>query len=164
MASSRHSFRFGLSELLLIVFVVFSGVMLAFHSGGFVINFQSLGFTVLSSVQKGVSAVANGVGDTFNAVHELARLREENRELTFMSKNLRISDAMIIGKTERQHLKLTFDLGRTKWPAMFWGGAESLGRDFDKGDTVDLLYQVSRNTFNGVETPQLIITDIRKSF
>jgi len=88
---------------------------------------------------------------------------EENRELTFMSKNLRICDAAVIGKTERQHLKLTFDLGKTKWPAMFWGGAESLHRDFDKGDSVDILYQVGRNCYNGVETPQLIITDIRKS-
>lgn len=88
---------------------------------------------------------------------------EENRELTFMSKSLRIADAAIIGKTERQHLKLTFDLGRTKWPAVFWGGAESLHRDFDKGDKVDVLYQIGRNTFNGIETPQLIITDIRKS-
>ena len=88
---------------------------------------------------------------------------EENRELTFMSKNLRICDAALIGKTERQHLKLTFDLGKTKWPAMFWGGAESLHRDFDKGDNVDVLYQVGRNCYNGVETRQLIITDIRKS-
>ena len=88
---------------------------------------------------------------------------EENRELTFMSRSLRICDAAVIGKTERQHLKLTFDLGRTKWPAMFWGGADFLHRDFDKGDLVDVLYQVARNSFNGVETPQLIITDIRRS-
>ena len=101
--------------------------------------------------------------DLLSTVDDFEPYGEENHELTFMSKNLRISDAMIIGKTERQHLKLTFDLGRTKWPAMFWGGAECLGRDFDRGDLVDVLYQVSRNTFNGVETPQLIITDIRKS-
>ena len=101
--------------------------------------------------------------DLLTIVDDFEPYGEENRELTFMSKNLRISDAMIIGKTERQHLKLTFDLGKTKWPAMFWGGAESLHRDFDKGDLVDVLYQVGRNTFNGVETPQLIITDIRKS-
>ncbi|MBR1402821.1 MAG: single-stranded-DNA-specific exonuclease RecJ [Treponema sp.] len=101
--------------------------------------------------------------DLLSIVDDFEPYGEENRELTFMSKNLRISDAMIIGKAERQHLKLTFDLGKTKWPAMFWGGAESLHRDFDKGDLVDVLYQVGRNTFNGVETPQLIITDIRKS-
>ena len=90
MASSKHSFRFGFSEILLIAFVAFSGVMLAFHSGGFVINFQTLGFTVLSSLQKGVNAVVSGVGGTFNAVHELSRLREENRELTERLKNYEI--------------------------------------------------------------------------
>ncbi|MBQ0051526.1 MAG: single-stranded-DNA-specific exonuclease RecJ [Treponema sp.] len=88
---------------------------------------------------------------------------EENRELTFVSRNLKIADALILGKTERQHLKLTFDCGRTKWPAMLWGGAEFLHRDFDKGDEVDVVYQICRNTYNGVETPQMVITDIRRS-
>ena len=101
--------------------------------------------------------------DLLAIVDDFEPYGEENRELTFMSKSLRICDAMIIGKTERQHLKLTFDLGKTKWPAMFWGGADFLHRDFDKGDLVDVLYQVGRNCFNGMETPQLIITDIRKS-
>ena len=101
--------------------------------------------------------------DLLAIVDDFEPYGEENRELTFMSKNLRICDAMIIGKTERQHLKLTFDLGKTKWPALFWGGAEFLHRDFDKGDLVDVLYQINRNTYNGVESPQLVITDIRKS-
>ena len=90
MASSKHSFHFGLSEILLIVFVAISGVTLAFHSGGFVVNFQSLGFTVFSSLQKGVHAVVTGIGDTVGAVHELSRLREENRELTERLKNYEI--------------------------------------------------------------------------
>ena len=101
--------------------------------------------------------------ELLSVVDDFEPYGEENRELTFMSKNLRICDAMILGKTERQHLKITFDLGKTKWPAMFWGGAEYWNRDFSKGDMVDVLYQVSRNTYNGVESPQLIITDIRKS-
>lgn len=88
---------------------------------------------------------------------------EENPELTFVSRKLRILDAMILGKTERQHLKLTLDAGQTKWPALLWGGAEYLHRDFDKGDLVDVVYKINRNTFNGVETPQMIITDIRRS-
>ena len=88
--ASKTSFRFGFSEILLIIFLAFSGVMLAFHSGGFVLNFKSLGFTVLSSVQKGVSAVTNGIDDTIGAIHELARLREENRELTEKLKNYEI--------------------------------------------------------------------------
>ncbi|WP_407425462.1 single-stranded-DNA-specific exonuclease RecJ [Treponema sp.] len=100
--------------------------------------------------------------DLLAVVDDFEPYGEENRELTFMSKNLRISDALILGK-EQQHLKLTFDLGKTKWPALFWGGAKALHNDFDKGDLVDVLYQVNRNTYNGVESPQLVITDIRKS-
>ena len=68
-----------------------------------------------------------------------------------------------MGKTDRQHLKLTLDCGENKWPALFWGEGERLGRDFVKGDNVDVLYEIKRNLFNGVETPQMILKDIRKS-
>ncbi|MDY6397927.1 MAG: rod shape-determining protein MreC [Treponema sp.] len=111
--ASKHSFRFGLSEFLLIGFVVFSGIMLAFHSGGFVVNFQQVGFTALSSVQKGVSTVASGIGDTFNAVKELARLREENKELTERLKNYEIlqrSNTDIKKENERLKEQLGFSL------------------------------------------------------
>ena len=113
MASSRHFFRFGLSEFLLLIFVVFSGVMLAFNSGGFVINFQRVGFSLLSSVQKGVNAVSTGVCDTVNAVHELARLREENRELTERLKNyelLQRANSDIKKENERLKEQLDFSV------------------------------------------------------
>ena len=87
--------------------------MLAFHSGGFVVNFQKVGFTVLSSMQKGVSAVAGGIGDTFNAVHELARLREENKELTERLKNYEIlqrTNTDIRKENERLKEQLDFSL------------------------------------------------------
>lgn len=88
---------------------------------------------------------------------------EANRELLFMSRNMKICGTQFMGKVEQKHLKLTFDCGETKWPAIFWGGAEYMHRDFEQGDYVDVLYKITRNTYNGVETPQLIITDIRKS-
>ena len=113
MASSKHSFRFGLSELLLIIFLAFSGINLAFHSGGFVVNFQSLGFTVFSSLQKGVNALVTGIGNTFNAVHELSRLREENRELTERLKNYEIlqrANTDIRKENERLKEQLDFSL------------------------------------------------------
>ena len=114
MASSKHFFRFGLSEIFLIVFVAISGVSLAFHSGGFVINFQSLGFTLLSSLQKGVNTVTNGIGDTFNAARELARLKEENRELTERLKNYEILQrANTDIKKENERLKEQLDFSLT---------------------------------------------------
>jgi len=90
-----------------------------------------------------------------------------NKQLTFMSKSLPISDIQVLGKTERQHLKITFNCGTgkcpIKWPAMFWGEAERLHRDFEKNDRLDILYHIQRNTFNGMETPQLILLDLKKS-
>ncbi|MBQ4378219.1 MAG: rod shape-determining protein MreC [Treponema sp.] len=126
MASSKHSFRFGLSEILLIVFILFSGIMLAFHSGGFVVNFRSVGFTVLSSVQKGAAAVANGVTGTFNAVHELSRLREENRELTEKLKNYEILQrANTDIRKENERLKEQLDFSASyqekNYPALIIG-------------------------------------------
>lgn len=87
----------------------------------------------------------------------------ENQPLTFMSKNLKISDVQVMGKTERQHLKITFDCGANKWPAMFWGEAERYHRDFEKEDRLDAVFHITRNVFNGMETPQLILEDIKKS-
>lgn len=88
---------------------------------------------------------------------------EANPPLLFMTKNLSILSADIIGKTDPQHLKLTFACGNTKWPAMFWKESARLKRDFDTGDTVDAVYQISRNTFNGIENLQMILSDIQKT-
>ncbi len=87
---------------------------------------------------------------------------EENRELIFMSRALKIDDCQIVGKGEKQHLKIIFDCKETKWPAMIWGGAQMLHRDFEKGDKVDVLYSVGRNVYQGIEKPQMIIKDIKK--
>jgi len=88
--------------------------MLAFHSGGFVVNFQQVGFTVFSSLQKGVSAVTTGITGTIGAVHELARLKEENRELTERLKNYEILQrANTDIKKENDRLKEQLDFSLT---------------------------------------------------
>jgi single-stranded-DNA-specific exonuclease len=90
---------------------------------------------------------------------------EESPPLVFMSTGVSMVDAQIVGKGEKNHLKLTLDFGRNKWPAMMWDGAERLERDFSwrNRDSVDLLFKVSLNRWNGMETPQIEIIDIRKA-
>ena len=88
---------------------------------------------------------------------------ESNPELTFISKNLKIQDATIMGKTEKKHLKLILDCGTTKWPAIFWSEGERLNKDFCKCDSIDILYQIQRNTFNMTETPQIVLTETYRS-
>ena len=84
---------------------------------------------------------------------------EQNKELVFVSKNLRLQDGIPIGKSQVQSLKLIFDCGKYKFPAMFWGQAERLNRDFKTGDSMYVLFTVSKNTFKGNVTPQMILID-----
>ena len=124
--ASKHSVHFGLSEFVLAFLVLLSGVLLALNSSGFVVDFHKLGFTVLSSVQKGVTAVTSGVGKTFNAVHELSRLRDENRELTERLKNyqyLQRSNSEITKENNRLKEQLGFStsLKEKNYPAQIIG-------------------------------------------
>ena len=88
---------------------------------------------------------------------------EKNHPLFFLSRGLKITDLSLMGKDELKHVKLTLDTGQFKWPAVYWNAADKIKVDFDKGDTVDLVYTVSRNWFNGSLTPQLKVKDLRLS-
>jgi single-stranded-DNA-specific exonuclease len=94
---------------------------------------------------------------------------EANEPLVFMARGVPIADAQLVGKKEQNHLKLTLDFGKHKWPALFWDGAERLQRDFDfdydskKGDSIDLVFKVTVNRYNGMETPQLEVFDARRA-
>ena len=101
--------------------------------------------------------------DLLPLVEKFEPFGEENRDLVFVSKSLKIQDAKIMGKTEPYHLKITFDCGKYKFPAIFWKEGERLNRDLKIGDKVDVLYTIGKNIFNGSITPQMIIIDIEKS-
>ncbi len=88
---------------------------------------------------------------------------EENPPLVFMARNVAIAGADIVGKTEKSHLKLSLDFGKHKWPALWWGAADRIGRDFSASDRLDLVFKLSKNFWNGVESPQLIIVDARRA-
>jgi len=68
-----------------------------------------------------------------------------------------------MGKSEQKHVKLTLDCGKHKWPAVYWQAADKVKKDFDLNDRVDIVFQVSRNWFNGTETPQLVVSDLKRS-
>ena len=88
---------------------------------------------------------------------------EGNEALHFMARNIHIADISLMGKPENKHVKLTLDTGQHKWPAVYWQAAEKLKRDFDLGDKVDLVFKISRNRFKGIETPQLVVIDLKRS-
>lgn len=88
---------------------------------------------------------------------------EENGELVFLSKELSIADAQKVGKSERSHLKITFDCGKYKFPAIAWGEGEHLGKDLKISDKMNLIYTIGKNTYNGNTTAQMIIKHWEKT-
>lgn len=75
--SKSHLDIFALSAYLLI-----SGLLLAFSTGGFALDFKSMGFSVMSGAQRGVFSLTSFVSGSITAVRELSELRTKYEELT----------------------------------------------------------------------------------
>jgi single-stranded-DNA-specific exonuclease len=101
--------------------------------------------------------------DIFKVVDRFEPYGKDNGPLTFLAKKIKIQDISFIGKTEAKHVKMTLDAGTYKWPALYWQAADKVNVEFSRGDTVDLVFELSRNWFQGAEIPQIIVTDLRRS-
>lgn len=101
--------------------------------------------------------------DLINVVDLFEPYGNENPELVFMTKGVRIAGGQVVGKGERQHLKLYLEIGKQKWPALWWDQGALYKTEFNDGDLIDVAYNFQRNTFNGREGRQLQIIDARRS-
>lgn len=149
----KSKFSLKLSELLLIVFVLISGVMLGFSSGSFVLNFKKIGFTVLSTVQSGIYKVTSGIGDTFGAVRELGKLRKDYAELTKKLEDyeqMRRSNAEIRKENERllEQLNFTISLEEKNYPAQI------ISRD---SDNLYAYFTINRGSSSGIKKNMPVI-------
>jgi single-stranded-DNA-specific exonuclease len=85
-----------------------------------------------------------------------------NEPLVFLSQGLKVIDYSFVGKKDPKHLKAMLGIGQYKWSAILWNAGENPMQEVKAGDTVGLVYSVSRNLYRGVETPQLVIKEINK--
>lgn len=65
------------SEFLLAILLAISCAMAAFSTGGFILNFREIGFSVLSTAQKGIGVVVHAAKNSVTAVSELSKLHKE---------------------------------------------------------------------------------------
>ena len=134
----RRSFL-KLPEMVLAVLVFISSLQLGFSSGGFIINFKTIGFSCLSALQKGIHAVADGTSSAVTAVSKLARLQQEYDALTEKLKDyesLSRNNADIRKENER----LREQLGLSQTITYRNIAAQIIGRDSDNiysGITID---------------------------
>lgn len=107
----KSPLHFRLSECVLVLMIAFSGISLGFSGGGFIVNFDKLGFTVFSSLQKAVHAVENVFTGTVTAVRDMAHLRSEYQQLTEKLKDyefLQRNNTEIRKENERLKEQLNF--------------------------------------------------------
>lgn len=83
-------------------------------------------------------------------------------QLRFLARNVVVEDLQVIGK-DGSHLRLRLAGGGYKWPAVFWGAAERAGRSISKGNRVDVIFEFTKNVYQGNETIQLVLIDLRPS-
>jgi single-stranded-DNA-specific exonuclease len=88
---------------------------------------------------------------------------EENSPLVFLTRNVPIASMELVGKKEQNHVKMLLDYGKHRWPALFWSAAERVERDFSKTDYIDVVFQVGRNYWNGMEQSQLVVMDVKRA-
>jgi single-stranded-DNA-specific exonuclease RecJ len=100
--------------------------------------------------------------DILNLVDRFEPYGEGNNELLFVSKKLKMAESTLLGKRQPKHVKFILDTGNYKWPAILWNNI-SKADEIHAGDLVDIIYTVSRNWYNGLQIPQIILQEISKS-
>ena len=149
----NFSFKIKFAEFLLVIYLLAGGIFLAFSSGSFVINFKQIGFSIFSSLDKGVHFVTDGVKNTFNAVGELRKLRKDYNDLVIKLENyeeMKRSNADIRKENERLKEQLDFavSLEEKNIPAQI------ISRDLDNAFTY---LTINKGSVNGVRKNMPVI-------
>lgn len=122
----RTPFRFKLSEILLVVMILTSGIMLSFSAGGFLVDFGKIGFSIMSTMQKGVSFLSDGVSNAFTSIKDMTQMKKEYQVLKERLKDyeyLQRSNTEIRRENDRLREQLDFskDLSYKNIPAQIIG-------------------------------------------
>lgn len=85
----------------------------------------------------------------------------ENPIIRFLKRGMAVEEIEFIGK-EQNHLRLLLRGGKYKWPSVYWNAAERVNRDFSLGDSVDVVFELDKNHYNGQVTLQLSVVDMAR--
>ncbi len=100
--------------------------------------------------------------DLIKTVEMFEPYGESSPPLVFLARNIKILNMEIMGKNEKNHLRLLFEADKFKWPAVYWNAAEKANRDFSTGERIDIVFRLGRNYFMNKETLQLTILDMKR--
>ncbi len=117
-----------LSLVVLSVYLIVAGILLTISSGGFVVNFRDVGFSIMSSGQKLVNTVVTSTVRFFTSISELANLQ---REYALLSEKLENYEYMQRNNTEirKENERLKEQLGLIESVTYKNHTARIIGRD-----------------------------------
>ncbi len=87
---------------------------------------------------------------------------QEFPRITYQVNDAVIDDVQFLGKTQ-EHIKLTLSVGKTKWPALMWGGAPRVGVDIAKSGKIDAVFHLDKNFWGTNQTLQLQLLDVKQN-
>ena len=153
MSKKQNGFKFRFPEFLLIGLLLISNIVLNFSSGGFILNLKKIGFSAISTVEKGVHIVTHGIGETFSAVKELKQLKKDYNDLVIKLENyeqMQRSNADIRKENERlrEQLDFSISLDEKNYPAQI------ISRDFDN---VYTYLTIDKGSINGIKKNMPVI-------
>lgn len=112
--------------IVFVILILFSGTLLTLSTGGFIINFKALGFSIMSSAQKASYGLVSSVTGFFNSIKELSDLRKEYEILTqklqdyeFLQRNnaeIRKENALL-----KEQLSFSKSISEENYPALVIG-------------------------------------------
>ncbi|MCR4742851.1 MAG: single-stranded-DNA-specific exonuclease RecJ [Treponema sp.] len=98
--------------------------------------------------------------EVFNLIDIFEPYGNENSELTFLTKEANLFEAEMRGSKAPYSLKMNFNMGKIKVPAMLWNQGERLNNDIKISQNYDIIYKISKNYFRGNITKQFEIIKI----
>ena len=98
----------------------------------------------------------------YDAIQKLEPFGMKNPEPVFLTKAFIIEDIRLVGNGNK-HLKLNFGskISNLKFEGIYFGGGE--GNKLIVGDSVDVVYTIDENEWNGNKKLQLKIKDIKRT-
>ncbi len=96
----------------------------------------------------------------YTTLQQLGPFGMANAEPVFVSRGLTINDMRVLGK-EGKHLRLTVSGPNAVMEAIAFGMGER-AQELQTGDTIDMVYTVDENNWNGRKKMQLKVKDLQK--
>jgi single-stranded-DNA-specific exonuclease len=97
--------------------------------------------------------------EVWNTADLFAPYGVANPQLVFLSRRVPVASIEIVGKATPGHVKLTLEAGELRWPALFWNAADKV-EEIKAGQEIDIVFRLSRSTFQDAETLQLTLLDV----